>query len=644
MLKTLTSLLLLPLLAVSVNLNVGKKSAKQTYQGRFYDSTEKLDFSDTSVQDINTYYGDIGEKSGNDLLTYLYTKISCPTEELTKYYLPYGSGLKGVGLWYQLTDRNWSISSPVTEDTFKFVENAKSKEASGIYFYNMYISDEANNDKNKAYSNLVNSYTLAKDTTSIDYTNYTTPNSLIQMDKEHVWAKNHGFKVKGKNGDTFVPGAPTDLHHLVAADHNTNSAGHNDHYYGVVSNHSKDTEVYNFLADGTQEVSGWLDKNTDTFEPTDEWKGDVARCLFYMATRYSVKKDKNTQAEPYLMLTDEPFSKNEDDDSNRNDEDKIFHGIGHNLSELLEWNEKDPVSDYEIHRNNLIYNNVQNNRNPYIDHPEWARRVFDASYSFINDIHKNDKPTQYGEKRGSSGNSTEEAIKNLSFSYNLHAYNSIDTKTNLKSEEIKSITFSDPTVAAVNENSIKALKSGTTDITFTFQDETSKTISLTVKDPLKLIYKNNDRKDNIELTSNESLTLNVELENNFQNETIEVTSSDPNAVSVDGLTLNASILPGSSTILIKCNDEILDSFTVNVSLSKTVIIIGIAIIAVAVFLLILIIVLNAKNKKKRNKKRTTYESSRSYSSPVSARKSASSSAKKTNGTKKSSGKKTSSKK
>jgi hypothetical protein len=42
---------------------------------------------------------------------------------------------------------------------------------------------------------------------------------------------------------------------------------------------------------------------------------------------------------------------------------------------LLDWNNQDPVSDREIERNNGIYT-LQNNRNPYIDHPEYVQRVW----------------------------------------------------------------------------------------------------------------------------------------------------------------------------------------------------------------------------------------------------------------------------
>ena len=44
-------------------------------------------------------------------------------------------------------------------------------------------------------------------------------------------------------------------------------------------------------------------------------------------------------------------------------------------SVLLEWNKQDPVDDFERHRNDVIQK-YQGNRNPFIDHPEWADSVF----------------------------------------------------------------------------------------------------------------------------------------------------------------------------------------------------------------------------------------------------------------------------
>ncbi len=52
---------------------------------------------------------------------------------------------------------------------------------------------------------------------------------------------------------------------------------------------------------------------------------------------------------------------------------------------LLRWNEQDPVSQKEIDRNNVIYADYQHNRNPFVDHPEYARMIWDPTWNAIED-------------------------------------------------------------------------------------------------------------------------------------------------------------------------------------------------------------------------------------------------------------------
>ena len=84
----------------------------------------------------------------------------------------------------------------------------------------------------------------------------------------------------------------------------------------------------------------------------DEWKGDVARILMYMHIRYpSLCEAINTVA------------------SDTYDQNNTMPNI------LLEWNAEDPVSDFEIRRNDIIYL-YQGNRNPFIDNPYLASLIW----------------------------------------------------------------------------------------------------------------------------------------------------------------------------------------------------------------------------------------------------------------------------
>ncbi|MFA6890165.1 MAG: endonuclease, partial [Bacilli bacterium] len=48
------------------------------------------------------------------------------------------------------------------------------------------------------------------------------------------------------------------------------------------------------------------------------------------------------------------------------------------LSTLLTWNQLDPVDDFERNRNDVIYG-YQGNRNPFVDHPEFADMIWETN-------------------------------------------------------------------------------------------------------------------------------------------------------------------------------------------------------------------------------------------------------------------------
>lgn len=387
-----TFLKIIPTIFLFSFLPGNEKYAAKTYDGRAYNTSLMMDFTNSTSTEIDAYYGNIGTLTGDSLKNYLYTKISThfiddenDTTDL-KYYQVYGKS--GVTKWYKITDRNWSLSRSISESTYKFADD------SGNNYYETMLYFEDNSTQAKQINTDVNGFTGVTGLTSIDWTNKQVPkasgiygNNEAQVDKEHVWVKSHGFSPSGDPSK----GAGTDLHHLIAADHNTNNI-HNDLCYGEVADHSASstTTVYCVYGDGTYDVSGWRGKSSlgeQVFEPTDTWKGNVARALLYMATRYGKQitgTTTNSQYEPYLHFM--TYSSTSTEHSFTNNE-----GVFHNLDTFLSWNELDPVDSYEEKRNNLIYKNVQDNRNPYVDHPEWARRVFDPNYKLDDSGDEGDK-------------------------------------------------------------------------------------------------------------------------------------------------------------------------------------------------------------------------------------------------------------
>lgn len=104
------------------------------------------------------------------------------------------------------------------------------------------------------------------------------------------------------------------------------------------------------------------------FEPRADFKGDLARTYFYMATRY--ENVINGWNSPMLNKTVYP----------------AFSSWA--ISLLLQWHTADPVSQKEIDRNNTIYA-LQGNRNPYIDNPNFALLIWGSGASLA------DEPAAY---------------------------------------------------------------------------------------------------------------------------------------------------------------------------------------------------------------------------------------------------------
>ncbi|MBF4518217.1 endonuclease [Flavobacterium sp. ANB] len=145
-----------------------------------------------------------------------------------------------------------------------------------------------------------------------------------------------------------------DAHFITPTDGKVNGMRSN-YPHGTVSSATYTSQNGSKL--GSSSVSGY---SGTVFEPVNAFKGDIARMYFYFATRY-----ENTVAGySYAMF---------DGSSN-----KVFTTAFLNV--LLAWNAQDPVSAREIARNNAIYAR-QNNRNPYIDHPEYVNQIWGGTSS-----------------------------------------------------------------------------------------------------------------------------------------------------------------------------------------------------------------------------------------------------------------------
>ena len=134
--------------------------------------------------------------------------------------------------------------------------------------------------------------------------------------REHVWPQSLSDNWFGESG------AGADMHHVRPCRQSVNSSRGNKKF-------------------GTE-------TNTTYFYPVigeADYRGDVARIIFYMFVRYE-------------------------------EADKFdFTAVSEYESLFLEWNEIDPVSETEIIRNDYTYQ-IQGNRNPFIDYPEYAEMIW----------------------------------------------------------------------------------------------------------------------------------------------------------------------------------------------------------------------------------------------------------------------------
>ena len=167
-------------------------------------------------------------------------------------------------------------------------------------------------------------------------------NAASSWNREHVWPQSlsNGCWGESKGG--------TDVLHIRPTYNSTNSSRSNDKYCDV----NKDTpRVYNGMTFGYGSGT--------KFEPLDSVKGDVARIIMYVYMHYSTRAGGNTKSYYGDLI--------------------IYYVMGTNEKDswklLRKWNAEDPVSEDEITRNNYAYS-VQNNRNPFIDHPTYADRIW----------------------------------------------------------------------------------------------------------------------------------------------------------------------------------------------------------------------------------------------------------------------------
>jgi len=163
---------------------------------------------------------------------------------------------------------------------------------------------------------------------------------------EHTWAKYH-IRATHPEGTDEYDAAEGDIHHLFPSDEGVNTARW--HFpFGPTScaaagNCSVDEESELGLAPGSTGTPSCPTGNLELDEDCNMLvraarRGDVARAQFYMAVRYTMPINDDSEAA------------------------------------LRQWHAEDPPDQRELDRNDGI-EAAQGNRNPFVDRPEFVERI-----------------------------------------------------------------------------------------------------------------------------------------------------------------------------------------------------------------------------------------------------------------------------
>ena len=328
-----------------------------------------IDLNDTSSTAIRSYYSSLNslsnsERQGMNLLKNLKEIL----RNGQKYY-SYDTDNNGRKIWqiYEIADRDWDKSPASEIPGYNSYTNTISNYTYGTsysnpgtnpYLHSLYVDRTVDNQM-RAWK---------KDNDTYSRNNHGN-NAEWYIDREHIWPKSEGFE------HTTTGGARGDPMHLWSADSQVNSDIHNNYFYGYVDSISE-VGKWSYGVNNYRGTSLTLGGYTNTFEPQDSDKGDIARSIFYMAARYNFisgeDEDGIGPGNPNLSLT-QSFSDYSKSGFDSTETIKGFMGI---LPDLLAWHKADPVDEFEIHRNNLLYTNFTNNRNPFIDFPEWVDYIW----------------------------------------------------------------------------------------------------------------------------------------------------------------------------------------------------------------------------------------------------------------------------
>lgn len=344
-------------------------------------------------------------------------------------------------------------------------------------------------------------------------------------EREHVWAKSRGSLTINQ------PGPGTDAHNLKPADGDVNGVRNNRWF--------AETNEIEYIDNGF--ATGCYYSSTQwVWKPKNNMKGDAARIIFYMATRYEGENGEPNLEVIDFLPTDQYSTLPQ-------------HAL---LSDLLRWNAEDPVDDFERNRNNVIYS-YQKNRNPFIDHPEWVECIWNNNCSgfwFTSTPNKN-------------------TTDRVTYSYNISAAGSNATLS-ITAETIPAwLTFTAGTSATGNATASISGKPA-------FSDIGKHNVSIKLSDGNSTIYQNYEIEvidgNPIKFTSTPVMKINAGQLYSYsitatgdEGATFHISATKPEWLSLNSSTLPAT-LSGTPTMSDLGKAAVVLTLTDNVGMKKTI--------------------------------------------------------------------------
>ncbi len=363
--------------------------------------------------------------------------------------------------------------------------------------------------------------------TSISYSGFGSGGGATN--REHVWPKDGGKAFS----ETTGPGS--DAHHLRPTEANLNSTRGN-RQFGEVAQTASNIVKQN----GSTSYDNLCYTAGNVFYPGEGYRGATARILMYVQTRWG-----NENSLKFVLG------------------EGSCKTIG-DIETLLKWHYLEPPTEEEIRRNEVVYG-IQGNRNPFIDHPEYATKIYcydgesyNATLQAVAEQY--DHYTDGGADIESISLSPANATLNVGDNITL-------TPTIAPSNASRDVTWtsSNPSVATVDATGkVTALANGTATITAaSTKDSTIKsTATITVKSmvsfevtgtPTKTVYYSGDE------FNPEGLTVNVTYNDGSKGKI-----DNSQCQWLDGVTRETKLSAGTTSIICKIGslEQIVNGITV----------------------------------------------------------------------------------